>query len=185
MKNVSRLLSAALRHKPKILGLELDENGYVTIGRLLDQLEVYGHECDYEELMEIVENNDKKRFEIKKADFGDNGYDDLIRAAQGHSVKVDLQLKRQKPPSILYHGTVNKSIPKIMKSGMKKMSRHAIHLSVDVATATNVGSRRGTPILLQIFAGVMHMDGFKFYKSANGVWLTDDVPPKYIKKYER
>lgn len=181
MKDVSRLLSAALRHKPNILGLELDKNGWVTIGRLLDQLEVYGHECDYEELLKIVETNGKKRFEIKKTD-GNNGYDDLIRACQGHSVKVDLQLKREKPPSFLYHGSVRDSIDKIMVTGMKKMSRHAIHLSVDTETAIQVGSRRGKPILLKISAGVMHMDGFKFYQSTNGVWLTEDVPAKYIKE---
>jgi len=182
MKNVSRLLSEVLRHKPEKLGLTLNKNGYVTVGKLLDQLEVHGYDTDYEELMEIVETNNKKRFEIKKADFGDNGYDDLIRAAQGHSVKVDLELKREKPPTFLYHGTVRKSVNKIIKSGMSKMNRHAIHLSVDTETAINVGSRRGNPILLKIFAGAMHVDGYKFYQSSNGVWLTDEVPPKYLKE---
>jgi len=176
MKDVSRLLSAALRHKPEILGIELDKNGWTDVTTLLDKLRTEKQiKLTFNQLYFLVDNNDKKRFAF-------NEDETKIRASQGHSVKVDLQLKRQKPPTFLYHGTVNKSIPKIMKSGMKKMSRHAIHLSVDTETATNVGSRRGEPILLQIFAGVMHMDGFKFYKSANGVWLTDDVPAKYIKK---
>jgi len=180
-KDVSRLLSAVLRHKPEILKLELDKNGWVTIGRLLDQLEVHGHECDYEELMEIVKTNGKKRFEIKKADFGDNAYDDSIRACQGHSVKVDLKLKNERPPAILFHGTVEKYLDNIKSSGLKKMNRHAVHLSEDTTTATNVGSRRGKAIILKVSAGTMHFDGYKFQKSENGVWLTESVPAKYIK----
>jgi putative RNA 2'-phosphotransferase len=176
MKDVSRLLSAALRHKPEILGIELDENGWTDVTILLDKLRTEKKiKLSTNQLSFLIENNDKKRFALSE-----DG--SKIRASQGHSVPVDLELKRQKPPSFLYHGTVNKAVNKIIKSGMKKMSRHAIHLSVDTETATQVGSRRGKPILLKIFAGAMHMDGFKFYKSANGVWLTDVVPPKYIKE---
>jgi putative RNA 2'-phosphotransferase len=180
-KDVSRLLSEVLRHKPNKIGIELDKNGYVKIGRLLDQLEVHDYDCDYEELLEIVKTNNKKRFEIKKADFGDNGYDDSIRASQGHSVKVDLKLKNQRPPSILYHGTVNKFLKNIQSKGLKKMNRHAVHLSEDIETASNVGSRRGEAIILRVFAGAMHVDGYKFQKSENGVWLTEEVPTRYFK----
>ena len=174
-KDISRLLSAVLRHKPEILGIELDKNGWANITELLEKL-YYVKEIDlcYTELCLIIDTNDKNRFIISDDE-------ERIRANQGHSVPVDLELKRQKPPSFLYHGTVIKAANKIMKSGMKKMNRHAVHLSVDVETATQVGARRGVPILLKIFSGAMHVDGFKFYKSANGVWLTDEVPPKYIK----
>jgi putative RNA 2'-phosphotransferase len=176
MKDVSRLLSAALRHKPDILDIKLDKNGWVNVDELLFKLyDVKGHSIYLDDLIEIVETNDKKRFAF-------NEDKTKIRASQGHSVPVDLELKRQKPPSFLYHGTVRKSVNKILKSGMSKMSRHAIHLSVDTETAVNVGSRRGKPILLKIFAGAMHVDGYKFYKSDNGVWLTDEVPAKYLKE---
>ena len=179
-KNISRLLSTVLRHKPNILGLTLDKNGWVKIGRLLDQLEVHGHEIDYEGLLEIVETNNKKRFEIKKDDFGDNGFDDLIRASQGHSIKVDLELKNERPPAILYHGTVPRFLDSIKESGLMKQSRHAVHLSEDLETAKTVGKRRGNEIVLTVNSGLMHFDGYKFQKSTNGVWLTNSVPSKYI-----
>jgi len=180
-KKVSRLLSNVLRHKPENIGIELDKGGWVKVGRLLDQLEVHNHEIDYEDLMEIVETNDKKRFEIKKADFGDNGYDDFIRASQGHSVPVDLGLPDSRPPLQLYHGTVQESIDSILKNGMGKMRRHDVHLSVDIETATNVGARRGKPIILEIQSARMFIDGYKFQISKNGVWLTKEVPGKYIR----
>lgn len=181
-KNNSRFLSLVLRHKPETIGIELDKNGWVPIGRLLDQMEIHGRIMDIEELRDIVENNDKKRFEIEKALGGSTGYNDLIRAAQGHSVTVDLQHKAERPPMKLYHGTVDKFLLSIKKEGLTKRSRHAVHLSEDVETATKVGSRRGQPIILEINSGHMYADGIKFYKSTNGVWLTDNVNPKYIIK---
>lgn len=180
-KNNSRFLSLVLRHKPETIGIKLDKNGWVKIGRLLDQLEVHDRQMDIEELMELVDNNDKKRFEIKKADFGDNGYDDSIRAAQGHSVKVDLEMKAKRPPRTLYHGTVAKFLDSIKVDGLKKMNRHAVHLSHDLPTAIKVGSRRGDAIILEVNSGHMYADRIKFYQSKNGVWLTDEVLPKYIK----
>ena len=138
-KNVSRLLSMVLRHKPEKIGIELDKNGYVTIGRLLDQLEVHDHMIDIEELREIVATNGKKRFEINEDD--GKGYQGLIRACQGHSVKVDLELNNERPPAILYHGTVSVSIPSIFKDGLKKMNRKFIYLLRDKSTAINVGKR--------------------------------------------
>lgn len=181
MKNNSRFLSLVLRHKPETIGIKLDKNGWVKIGVLLDQMEVHDRMMDWEELMEIVNNNDKKRFEIKKAEFGNNGYDDLIRAAQGHSVKVDLDLKPKRPPMELYHGTVAKFIDAINKDGLKKMNRHAVHLSHDLPTAEKVGSRRGDAIILVVNSGAMYADRYKFFQSKNGVWLVEEVPPKYIK----
>lgn len=181
LKKVSRLLSNVLRHKPGNIGIELDKHGYVKIGRLLDQLEVHGYDIDYEDLMEIVKTNNKKRFAIKKADFGDNAYDDFIRASQGHSVPVDLGLPNLRPPLHLYHGTVAESIDSIFKSGMGKMRRHAVHLSTDIETATQVGSRRGKAIILEIQSSRMYIDGYHFQQSENGVWLTDEILPKYIR----
>jgi len=180
MSNQSRFLSLVLRHKPETIGLELDKNGWVTIGRLLDQMEVHDRMIDYEELMEIVDNNDKKRFEIKNDEDGNSGYRGLIRAAQGHSVKVDLQMKAERPPMKLYHGTVDKFLTSIMEEGLTKRKRHAVHLSDDISTATKVGSRRGKPVILEVNSGHMYADNIKFYKSKNGVWLTDSVDPKYI-----
>tara|TARA_R110000851_G_scaffold47424_1_gene115061 strand:- start:31591 stop:32157 length:567 start_codon:yes stop_codon:yes gene_type:complete len=182
-KNNSRFLSLVLRHKPETIGLNLDRNGWVTIGELLEQMESHNRNISYEELMKIVNSNDKKRFEIRNGDSGNstNGKDDFIRAAQGHSVKVDLQLKTKRPPMELYHGTVPRFMPEIRKDGLKKMKRHAVHLSDDVKTAEKVGSRRGKEIILTVDTGAMHTDGFKFTQSKNGVWLVDNVPSKYIK----
>lgn len=174
-KDVSRLLSAVLRHKPEILKIELDENGYVDVSNLLYKLStVKNITLRYDELETIVKTNDKKRFA-----FSEDGL--KIRASQGHSLNVDLKLKNRKPPTILYHGTVDKFLDSILSKGLKKMNRDDVHLSDNIDTATNVGSRRGKPIILKVFASHMHMDGYKFKQSANGVWLTDHVPPKYLK----
>ena len=173
-KSISRVLSHALRHKPENLGLTLDKGGWVNIHDLLEGLENSGHDVDIVDLLEIVETNDKKRFEID-----DDG--DKIRASQGHSVKVDLGLKNERPPMKLYHGTVGKFIEFIKEDGLLKMNRHAVHLSEDLTTANKVGSRRGEAIILTVNSGAMHADNIKFTKSKNGVWLTDIVDPKYIK----
>ena len=132
-----------------------------------------GFPISYDELIESVETNDKKRFS-----FDDSG--DLIRANQGHSVEVDLQLEEKQPPDVLYHGTVEQFLASIMAEGLKKGKRHHVHLSKDIETARKVGSRRGKPIVLQIDAGKMHGAGFKFFLSVNGVWLTDSVPAGFL-----
>lgn len=173
-KNNSKFLSLVLRHKPKTIGLKLDKNGWVEVDVLLTKLKEHDREMTMLELTEVVTTNDKKRFEF-------NDEMTMIRAAQGHSVKVDLQLKTKRPPMELYHGTVPRFMPDIRKSGLKKMKRHAVHLSDDVKTAEKVGSRRGKEIILTVDSGAMHTDGFKFTQSNNGVWLVDNVPSKYIK----
>ena len=117
--------------------------------------------------------NTRKRFS-----FDDRG--DLIRANQGHSVEVDLQLEEKQPPDVLYHGTVERFIPSIMEEGLKKGKRHHVHLSKDVETARKVGSRRGKPVILQVDARKMHGEGFKFFLSVNGVWLTEAVPAVFL-----
>jgi putative RNA 2'-phosphotransferase len=174
-KQNSRFLSLVLRHKPETIKIKLDKNGWVAVDELLAQLKKHNREMSMKDLRDIVEFNDKKRFE-----FNEEGT--LIRAAQGHSVKVDLQMKPKQPPRKLYHGTVAKTIDTIMDGGLKKMNRHAVHLSEDITTATKVGSRRGEAIILEVNSAAMYVDKIKFFKSKNGVWLTDEVPSKYIKK---
>ena len=132
-----------------------------------------GFAISYDELIECVETNDKKRFS-----FDDTG--DLIRANQGHSVEVDLQLEQKEPPDALYHGTVERFLASIMAEGLKKGKRHHVHLSRDIETARKVGARRGKPVILQVDAGKMRVAGFEFFLSANGVWLTDSVPAGFL-----
>lgn len=174
MKHVSKFLSLVLRHKPENIGIKLDKNGWVPVNELLTQLEVHKRGITFDELKEVIESNDKKRFEF-------NDDETKIRASQGHSVKVDLQLKSERPPNKLYHGTINKNVDTIMVKGLSKMNRHAVHLSDNLETATSVGSRRGEAVILVVDSAHMYTDGFKFFKSKNGVWLTDNVPSKYIK----
>lgn len=174
MKNNSKFLSLILRHKPEIIKIKLDKKGYVEVDELLEKCSLKGYLIAKEELEEIVKNCDKQRFAF-------NEDKSKIRANQGHSIKVDLELKTSIPPTILYHGTVEKFIKPILKLGLNSMARNFVHLSESIETATNVGSRRGIPIILIIDSKSMLKDAFKFYKSENNVWLINQVPPKYIK----
>lgn len=174
-KDVSRLLSAVLRHKPEILKLELDKNGWVPVIDLLNNLyEIKDIDLSYNDLETIVKTNGKQRFKLSE-----DG--NKIRANQGHSKNVDLGLPNIRPESILYHGTVEKSMKNIRKTGLMRMKRHAVHLSDNVETAITVGSRRGDAIILEIQSARMFIDGYHFQKSDNGVWLTKEVPVKYIR----
>jgi len=172
---VSKYLSKYLRHAPQELGLTLQPGGWVAVDELLVAADKNGFPISYDELVDCVETNDKQRFA-----FDETG--DRIRANQGHSVEVDLQLEEREPPEFLYHGTVELFLPSILKEGLIRGKRHHVHLSKDVETARKVGSRRGKPVVLQVDARRMHRDGHKFLLSANGVWLTDTVPPGYLKK---
>jgi len=174
---VSKLLSFALRHNPESIGVIMDDNGWVEISNLLDCLVREGLSISKTELEEVVETNDKKRFAF-------NDDETKIRASQGHSVKIDLSLDSEMPPVILYHGTAYASIPSIIGQGLIKGNRMHVHLSSDIDTALRVGSRKGRPIVLSVRAQIMHNDGYKFYKSANGVWLTDSVPARYMQILE-
>lgn len=140
---------------------------------LLAAAERNGFPISYDELIACVETNDKKRFS-----FDETG--DRIRANQGHSVDVDLQLEEKEPPAVLYHGTVERFLPAIWAEGLMKGKRHHVHLSRDVATAQRVGARRGSPVVLRVDAARMYRDGCTFFVSANGVWLTDSVPAEYL-----
>lgn len=171
LKNKSKFLSLILRHKPEQVGLTLDANGWASVEELLTKVEL-----TMPELEEIVETNDKKRFIFNE----DNTQ---IRANQGHSIAVDLGLEPVEPPQFLYHGTAVETCRIIQKEGLKKMNRQHVHLSENSGTALQVGKRKGEPAILLINSERMHKDGFQFFKSENGVWLTNDVPVKYIHNY--
>jgi len=170
---ISKFLSKYLRHTPERLGLVLAPGGWVAVDELLDACKSHRFFISHAELKQVVANNDKQRFS-----FDETGT--KIRANQGHSVEVDLQLQPQVPPAILYHGTGEKSVPAILQSGLLKMSRHHVHLSTDVETAKKVGMRHGKPVILVVDSLVMYQAGFTFYCSDNGVYLVDHVPPEYL-----
>ncbi len=172
-KEISKFLSLILRHSPETIQLKLDENGWANVTELITQSNKRHKKMDLELLDYVVENNDKKRFVF-------NEDKTKIRASQGHSISVELNLKEVKPLDYLYHGTVGKSIQSIREQGLQKMKRQHVHLSKDTETALKVGSRRGIPIILTVNARRMQEDGYLFYLSENGVWLTDEVPAKYI-----
>jgi putative RNA 2'-phosphotransferase len=173
LKHISKFLSLVLRHQPQEIGLQLNENGWANVQELLTKMNAYGIAVDRTLLNTVVETNDKKRFAFNE-DYT------LIRASQGHSVEVELQLNEVPPPELLYHGTVQKFLAAIKQEGLKNMSRQHVHLSKDKETAVKVGSRRGAPIILTVQSGAMHKDGYQFYLSENGVWLTNGVPAHYI-----
>ena len=169
----SKFLSLVLRHKPEKIGLNLDEKGWASVYDLTMLSKITPVELE-----EIVATNNKKRFEY-------NSDKTKIRACQGHSIDVDLQLKEIAPPVFLYHGTQISFVKSIYKDGLNKMKRNHVHLSADRETAEKVARRRGENFaIITIASEQMHLDGFKFYKSANGVWLTDNVPAKYIHQME-
>ncbi|MCG2617409.1 RNA 2'-phosphotransferase [Terrimonas sp. NA20] len=172
-KNISKFLSLVLRHKPEQIGLTLDQNGWASVTELLAKLHANGSPVSMELLEEIVDSNNKKRFAF-------NNDKTQIRASQGHSIEIDLDIKACEPPALLFHGTAEKNLESILASGLKKQNRQHVHLSDNTDTAKNVGARHGRPVVLQVNAGQMQKDGFTFYLSANNVWLTDEVPAVYL-----
>lgn len=173
LTRISKFLSLVLRHKPQEIDLHLDANGWASVQELIEKMNASGETIDFDLLQAIVSANDKKRFAF-------NEDKTMLRASQGHSIDVELNLKKMPPPEFLYHGTVEKFISSIQQTGLQKMSRQHVHLSGNKETASKVGARRGNPVILQIRSGVMHADGYTFYLSENGVWLTEYVPVKYI-----
>lgn len=169
---VSKYLSKHLRHQPERIGLTLDDAGWVEIDALIASAASHGFRFSRAELDHVVAANDKKRFAVEGT---------RIRASQGHSVEVDLGLPPACPPPYLYHGTVARSLESIRETGLAPMNRHDVHLSADRETATRVGARRGRPVVLTVDAAAMHRDGHVFHVSANGVWLTKAVPPRYLR----
>jgi putative RNA 2'-phosphotransferase len=167
----SRFLSYVLRHNPAAIDVTLDEGGWIDVDTLLAALARYNRPLDRATLARLVAGTDKQRFQL---------HGDRIRAAQGHSVPVDLHLDPASPPAVLYHGTVHRFVSSIMANGLKPGRRHHVHLSIDQQTAATVGARRGDPAVLRIDAAGMHRSGHLFYQAANGVWLTASVPPQWI-----
>ncbi|MGY1803051.1 RNA 2'-phosphotransferase [Blastococcus sp. SYSU D00922] len=165
---VSKRLSYVLRHHPESVGLTLDDAGWADVDELLTTLRL-----TREELEHVVAANDKQRFA-----FDATGR--RIRASQGHSVAVDLGYAPATPPDELFHGTVDRFLPAILAEGLRPGRRHAVHLSPDAATARAVGGRRGRPVVLRVDAAALSADGHVLTRSANGVWLVDRVPPRYL-----
>lgn len=170
----SKFLALILRHQPSAAGITLDSEGWADVPSLIQGMITAGTPMTLDELRQIVAEDNKGRYVF-------NADQSKIRAAQGHSVNVDLGLKEIQPPDILYHGTAMRFRDAILSEGIKKMSRQHVHLSDTVGTAINVGSRHGSPLVLTVEAKLMYTDGIKFYQSENGIWLTDDIAPKYIR----
>ncbi len=173
LDKLSVFISLVLRHKPDAAHIALDEHGWANVKELLNGINDTGRKIDMAVLEEIVATDNKQRYSF-------NQDKTLIRANQGHSISVDVELKEQKPPEILYHGTAARVIDNIMNEGLKPMSRLYVHLSKDVETALKVGKRHGEPVVLKVHSGEMYGDGYKFYLSENGVWLTKKVNVEYF-----
>lgn len=173
LTQISKFLSLILRHQPETIGIQLDPNGWADVRELLEKANNHGIKFDREILNHIVETNSKKRFAF-------NDTLDKIRASQGHSIEVALGYTNQQPPAVLFHGTSEKSVPSILATGLEKRSRQHVHLSSDLETALKVGQRHEKPFVFKVLAEQMYHDKFEFYLSDNGVWLTDNVPTKYL-----
>lgn len=171
---VSKFLSLHLRHQPADLGLTLGPGGWVPVADLLAGAARVGFRITRDELAEVVRSSDKQRFALDPTGA-------KIRANQGHSAEVDLQLEPAEPPAVLFHGTAEPAVAAILGEGLKKMARHHVHLSPDTATAVKVGSRHGKLVILSVDAAAMRAAGHVFFRSANGVWLVDAVPPEYLR----
>ena len=175
IKKLSKFLSLILRHKPETIGIILDEHGWADVEELLHGIQKSGRNIDLPLLERIVAENDKQRFSFSEDR-------KKIRANQGHSVQVDVELNPKEPPEVLFHGTVEKSRASIEEKGILKGNRLYVHLSGDVETALKVAARRkGERLIYEVDAGRMFRDGFLFYQSVNGVWLTETVPAEYLR----
>lgn len=173
---ISKFLSRALRHDPGAVGIALDEAGWVDVDELIAACGRAGRRFSRADLDHVVANNDKKRFA-----YSDDGR--RIRASQGHSVAVDLGLAPAQPPAVLYHGTASRTLPVVLREGLRPMSRQDVHLSPDPQTAARVGARHGSPVVLAVDAAGLAAQGHLFRVSANGVWLTDRVPPTHLRRH--
>lgn len=172
-KKVSMFLSYILRHQPQAIDLQLDSAGWADIDELIVCASNHGTALKREDLLLVVQSNDKQRFAISPCAT-------RIRANQGHSLDIDLALAPRVPPSILLHGTAQRFVDTIKTQGLQKMQRHHVHLTKDAKIAMAVGARYGKPVLLHINAASMHAQGYVFYLSQNGVWLVDSVPFEFI-----
>ena len=170
---LGRFLCLVLRHHPEEVGIILDEHGWADVGALLDGVCSTGRQIDRETLERIVREDNKQRYTF-------NEDHSRIRANQGHSIQVDVELRKVQPPQYLYHGTATRFLPAIQEEGIKRMNRQYVHLSPDYQTAVAVGHRYGVPVVLRVDAGAMAQNGMAFFRSENGVWLCEYVPPEYF-----
>lgn len=174
LAEISKFMSLILRHKPQVIGIELDEHGWADVEELIAGISK-SHMFNMEMLEQIVETDNKQRYSF-------NEDKRLIRANQGHSIPVDVELEECVPPEYLWHGTGMKYVEAIDKQGLIPKSRLYVHLSKDVETAKTVGQRHGNPVVYRVLSADMQKDGYVFYLSKNGVWLTKKVPVKYLEK---
>ena len=174
LKETSKYMSLILRHKPEVIGIQLDEHGWANVDELIEGIS-RTNEFNMEILEEIVRTDEKQRYSF-------NEDKTLIRANQGHSIPVDVELEEAKPPEELWHGSAVKYEASIDEQGLIPKSRLYVHLSKDKETALKVGQRHGKPVIYIVKAGAMYEAGYKFYLSKNGVWLTKEVPVAYLKK---
>lgn len=174
LNETSKFIALILRHKPETIGISLDEHGWANVDELISGIAKL-QPFDMDMLKEIVETDNKQRYSF-------NEDMTLIRANQGHSIPVDVELEKKTPPTILYHGTAEKYEAAIDEQGLISKSRLYVHLSADIDTARKVGERHGKPIIYEVMAGKMNEAGIEFYQSVNGVWLTKVVNIEYLRK---
>ena len=174
LTDTSKFLSLILRHKPETIGIKLDEHGWADVSELISGISKT-RPFDMKMLEEIVRTDNKQRYSF-------NENKTLIRANQGHSIPVDVELEKKTPPEFLYHGTGEKFVSSIDKEGLLSKSRLYVHLSKDTDTAVKVGSRHGKPVVYRVAAGKMADEGLELFLSVNGVWLTKAVPAEYLSK---
>lgn len=171
--NLGRCISFILRHRPEDFNIKLDSHGWADVNELISNMNIKGHKIDRQTLDRIVRENNKQRYTY-------NQDGTKIRANQGHSIKVDVELSETVPPQKLYHGTAKATLDAIREKGIMKMTRNHVHLSSDIETAFTVGKRHGNPVVLVIDTAKMYADGIKFYISENKVWLCDYVAFDYV-----
>lgn len=174
LKDLSKYMSLILRHKPEVIGISLDEHGWANVDELISGI-AKSNEFNREMLEKIVRTDEKQRYSF-------NEDKTLIRANQGHSIDVDVELEEKEPPEILWHGTGEKYVSSIDDQGLIAKSRLYVHLSKDEKTAITVGKRHGSPVLYKVLSREMYVDGYSFFLSVNGVWLTKEVPVAYLRK---
>ena len=174
LKSTSKYISLILRHKPEAIGISLDEHGWANVEELIAGVS-RTQPLDMAMLERIVDEDEKQRYSF-------NEDKTLIRANQGHSIPVDVELEEVEPPEILYHGTGEKYVDSIDEQGLIPKSRLYVHLSPDEDTAKKVGQRHGKPVIYTVRSGEMYRNGISFYRSVNGVWLVKAVPVKYLER---
>lgn len=172
---ISKYMSYLLRHHPEDGPIQLDHHGWSDVDELMQAIARKYGTFRRKDLERIVADDEKQRYSF-------NADETKIRANQGHSVPVDVDLTRAEPPAVLYHGTAAKSVPAILAEGLKPMGRLYVHLSLNAEQARKVGQRHGRPVVFLVYAGQMHEDGYPFYLSANHIWLTEKVPAEYLKQ---